>query len=445
MTKTLELDRRHAWHPYTQHATEVDPIVIERAKDASLFEEGGREILDLVSSWWTCTHGHSHPEINKALSAQADKFEHVMFAGFTHAPAATLAGKLSDVLPGSLNRVFFTDNGSTAVEVALKLSYQYWLNKDQDQRRLFLAFDGGYHGDTFGAMAVGKGSGFFTLFEDLMFEVNALPFPATWQGDADVLNKEAAALEALDGVLKSQGKNIAGLIIEPLIQGAGGMRMCRPEFISAMVARVQAQGIPVIFDEVATGFGRTGTLFALEQAGVVPDVICLSKGLTSGYMPMSVTVVRDEIFDAFLGDDFNRALAHGHSFTANPLACAVALRSLELFEEEKTLDRIAAINAQHMAFLEREKDNPLITRPRCTGTVMAFDLNLNPDLDPEAGAYKSGPSEYLRSYFVKSGLNIRPLGSTLYLMPPYCITPAELDRAYTGLLLGLEKSRETSS
>ena len=438
MSKILDLDRRHAWHPFTQHALEVDPIVITKAKDASLFDEEGREILDLVSSWWTCTHGHAHPEINKAICAQADQFEHVMFAGFTHAPAAELAAKLSAKLPGSLNRVFFSDNGSTSVEVALKLAYQYWLNKGEDKRRHFLAFDGAYHGDTFGAMAVGKGSGFFTLFQDLMFEVTALPYPETWRGDGEVSSKEDAALAALDKALGDKSGEIAGLIIEPLVQGAGGMRMCRPAFIHAMVERVQALGIPVIFDEVATGFGRTGTLFALEQAGVVPDVICLSKGLTSGYMPMSVTVARDEIFEAFLGDDFGRALAHGHSFTANPLACSVALRSLQLFDEEKTLERISVIEARHTAFLEGQKDNPLITRPRLTGTIMAFDLPL------EGDSYKSGPSEMLRSYFVKNGLNIRPLGPTIYLMPPYCITGSELDRAYQGILLGLEKFNEFS-
>ena len=438
MSRILDLDRRHAWHPYTQHATEIDPIVISRAQGASLFDEDGREILDLISSWWTCTHGHAHKEINKALCAQADRFEHVMFAGFTHPPAAELAARIAQVLPGSLNRVFYSDNGSTAVEVALKLAYQYWRNRHEDQRRLFLAFDGGYHGDTFGAMAVGRGSGFFSLFEDLMFEVTSLPYPECWIGDDEVAAKEAASLEALDMVLKEDGAKIAGLIVEPLVQGAGGMRMCRPEFLRAMVELVQAAGIPVIFDEVATGFGRTGTLFALEQAGVVPDVVCLSKGLTSGYMPMSVTVVRDEIFDAFLGDDFSRALAHGHSFTANPLACAVALRSLELFEEEKTLDKIAAISAQHQHFLESQCGHGKIERLRCVGSIMAFDLADGAD------GYKSEAGEFLRAYFLENGLNIRPLGSTIYLMPPYCVAEDELARAYAGIVDGLKAVAEMS-
>lgn len=432
MNSIRDLDRRHAWHPFTQHADENEPVVISRAHGASLFDDEGREILDLVSSWWTCTHGHAHPEINKALSSQADLFEHAMFAGFTHAPAAKLAGRLSELLPGSLNRVFFSDNGSTAVEVALKLSYQYWRNNGEDQRRLFIAFEGGYHGDTFGAMAVGKGSGFFSLFQDLMFEVTALPYPETWLGDDEVSRKEEMALAELDAVIERDGERIAGLIIEPLVQGAGGMRMCRPEFIAELVQRVQAAGIHVIFDEVATGFGRTGTLFALEQSEIVPDVICLSKGLTAGYMPMSVTVARDEIFEAFLGDDFGRALAHGHSFTANPLACSVGLRSLDLFEEERTLERISRINSQHKTFLDEQADHPLITCRRLRGSIMAFDLKGDED------GYKSASSEFLRDHFISNGFNIRPLGSTLYLMPPYCITEDQLARSYDGILDGID-------
>ncbi len=431
MSTVLELDRRHAWHPYTQHAQERDPIVISRARDASLFDEEGREILDLISSWWTCGHGHSHPEINKALCTQANNFEHAMFAGFTHRPAAELSARLAQILPGTLNRVFFSDNGSTAIEVALKLSYQYWRNQGEERRLRFLAFDGGYHGDTFGAMAVGKGSGFFSLFDELMFKVTALPFPDTWRGDDEIAAKEAIALEALDRELADGGIDISAMIIEPLLQGAGGMRMCRPEFLRLVTERVQAAGIPVIYDEVATGFGRTGTMFALEQAGVIPDIICLSKALTSGYMPMSVTVAKDEIFEHFLGDDFGRALAHGHSFTANPLACAVALRSLELFDEEHTLKKIAAISAQHERFLDERETSDNVIRLRCLGSILAFDLK-------DAGeGYKSGTSEFLRDYFLRRGLNIRPLGSTVYLMPPYCTTENELERAYSGILDGL--------
>ena len=242
-------------------------------------------------------------------------------------------------------------------------------------------------------MAVGSGSGFFSMFDELLFEVKTLSYPECWIGDEEISEKESAVLAALDALLNEFGDQIAGLIIEPLLQGAGGMRMCRPEFLRQLVERVQGVGIPVIFDEVATGFGRLGTLFAHAQAGIEPDIICLSKGLTSGYMPMSVTVVRDEIFEAFLGDDFARAFAHGHSFTANPLACAVALRSLELFEEEKTLDKIAVIAKSHEEFLEAQKDNPQITRRRCRGSIMAFDLVQGGD------GYKSEASEFLAGLF----------------------------------------------
>ena len=424
-------DRQHVWHPFTQHGTEGEPTVIVRAKGASLFDADGKEILDLVSSWWTCTHGHAHPRLNEALAKQADQFEHVMFAGFTHAPAVTLAESLARLLPGDLSRVFFSDDGSTSVEVALKIAYQYWINRGEPQRTMLLAFDGGYHGDTLGAMSVGRGSQMFSPFRELMCKVCVLPYPSTFEGDEAVEEREAGALSAFEALLADRGQTIAALIIEPLLQGAGGMRVCRPHFLKRLVETAQAAGVIVIFDEVLTGFGRTGTLFALEQAGVVPDLVCLSKGLTSGYMPLAVTVVREAIFEAFLGDSFDRALPHGHSFTANPLACAVALRSLDLFEEEQTLERIAAINARHQAMLADLQTRPDVTRPRVLGSILAFDVK-------GLGAYQSEESRALKAWFLAQGLNIRPLGSTLYLMPPYCITGDELSRAYAGLIAGLD-------
>ncbi len=431
--KILDADARHCWHPFTQHQTEAPPRVLVRARGASLFDETGGELLDLISSWWTCLHGHSHPQLVAALQAQAAEMAHVMFAGFTHQPAACLAAELAAVLPGDLNRVFFSDNGSTAVEVALKAAYQYWRNRGESQRRLFVSFDGGYHGDTLGAMSAGQGSGFFTLFNDLMCEVHSLPFAETWQGDLEVEEREAAALAHLEAFLAREGERVAALIIEPLLQGAGGMRMCRPAFLRAVVERARAANLLVIFDEVAVGFGRTGTLFACEQAAVTPDIICLAKGLTGGMMPMSVTVVRDAIFETFLGDDFARALAHGHSFTAHPLACAVARRSLALFDEEDTLgDKVARIARRHGEMLAHLASHPKVARPRQCGTVLAFDLALS-----ETG-YKSAASLALRDWYLQNGLNIRPLGPVVYLMPPYCITDDELSRAYDGLLAGLD-------
>jgi adenosylmethionine---8-amino-7-oxononanoate aminotransferase len=429
--EVLARDRRHVWHPFTQHGTEGDPVVITRAKGASLFDAEGNEILDLVSSWWTCTHGHAHPRLNAALTRQANLFEHVMFAGFTHQPAADLAAALAKLLPGDLSRVFFSDDGSTSIEVALKIAYQYWINVGEPRRRILVAFDGGYHGDTLGAMSLGRGSQMFSPFRELMCKVCVLPCPATFEGDDAAGEREAGALSAFEALLADRGQTLAALIIEPLLQGAGGMRLCRPSFLKRLVERAREAGILVIFDEVATGFGRTGTLFAMEQAGVVPDLVCLSKGLTAGYMPLAATVAREAIFQAFLGETFDRALPHGHSFTANPLACAVGLASLALFEEEKTLERIARINRRHRGMLAELVAREDVVRPRLLGSILAFDVNA-------AGGYWSAESRRLRDFYLDHGLNIRPLGPTLYLMPPYCITDEELSRAYAGIIEGLD-------
>jgi adenosylmethionine-8-amino-7-oxononanoate aminotransferase len=296
---------------------------------------------------------------------------------------------------------------------------------------VFISFDGGYHGDTLGAMSVGRGSGFFTLFRNMMCQVAVLPFPYTFEGDDAAEDREKGALVALEDRLWNGSHDVAALIIEPLLQGAGGMRMCRPEFLARLVDMAQSAGTLVIFDEVATGFGRTGTLFAMQQAGVVPDLVCLSKGLTSGYMPMAVTVARDKIFEAFLGEDFDKALPHGHSFTANPLACAVALRSLMLFAEEDTLQRISRIAARHRVMLGELRGREDVARTRLLGSILAFDLKGN-------GGYQSAQSRALQGWFLSRGLNIRPLGPTVYLMPPYCITDEELARAYAGLIEGLD-------
>ena len=432
MTDLIDLDRRHVWHPFTQHQTEADPIAVSHAKGASLFDGEGREILDLISSWWTITHGHSHPQLVDALAAQAATMSHVMFSGFTHEPAVRLATTLCETLGSPLSKVFFSDNGSTSVEVALKAAFHYWRNEGAPQRSQFIAFEGAYHGDTFGAMAVGKGSGFFSLYQDLLCEVHAVPFAATFIGDEDVEAREAAALTALDQVIASHGSEVAALIVEPLFQGAGGMRFCRPSFIKEVVERARQAGILVIFDEVAAGFGRTGSLFAHQQCGIKPDMLCLSKGLTAGMLPLSVTVFDARIFEAFLGDDFAKALAHGHSFTANPLACAVACRSLALFEEEDTLAKISRISTAHQRFAAALDRHDKVVRTRVCGSLLAFDLA------GDAGAYKSSASLALRDHYLAQGFNIRPLGGTVYLMPPYCITDDELSRAYDGLLRGLE-------
>ncbi len=421
-----ELDLRHVWHPFTQERTAPAPLPVARAKGASLFLEDGREILDLASSWWVNVHGHCHPAIADALARQARTLEHVIFAGFTHAPAARLAEALTRLLPRPLDRVFYSDNGSTAVEAALKMAFQSWRNRGEQGRPLFLAFQGGYHGDTFGAMSVGRSSGFYAPFEDVLLETRHTPFAETWLHDADVEEREAAALAELDAILDRDGSRLAGFIAEPLVQGAAGMRMCRPEFLRAVCGRVAAHGIPVILDEVMTGFGRTGTLFALEQAGVVPDIICLSKGLTGGFLPLAATVASTAIYQTFLGQDFSTAFAHGHSYTANPLGCAVALASLALFESERTLERIATIHHANLRWLNEVASMPGITRPRALGSIAAVNLG-------GEGDYHSSLGPELKARFLEWNLLVRPLGNVVYLMPPACITPEELTRAHAGI------------
>ena len=426
-----EKDRRYCWHPFTQHQTEPESPIITSAKGASLFDDKGNEILDMISSWWTSIHGHSNDELNKALAQQAKQVEHVMFAGFSHPSGINLAEKLAQRLPGDLNRTFYSDNGSTAVEIALKIAYQYWNNKGQEKRTKFLAFDGAYHGETVGAMSVGKGCKFFDLFNGLTFDVKTLPYAHTYHGDETIAEREVEALKEIKETIKKYKHEIAALIVEPLMQGASGIRLCRPEFMKEVTEFAQGEGLLVIYDEVAVGFGRTGHLFACQKIGVTPDLICLSKGLTAGYLPMSVTVATDRVYDVFLSDDIERGFLHSHSFCANPLACAVALKSLEMFEDNNVLGQIAHIEKQHIAFLEVLKSHHKVFKPRIMGSVIAFDLS------EEKGAYKNSESEALREWFLNNGLNIRPIGSVVYLMPPYCITDEQLQRAYDGIIEGL--------
>ncbi|AWJ86046.1 adenosylmethionine--8-amino-7-oxononanoate transaminase (plasmid) [Azospirillum sp. TSH58] len=423
---TIALDRRHVWHPFTQAQTAPEPLAVTHGQGVSLFTEDGREILDLISSWWVNLHGHAHPAIAGAIAEQAHRLEQVIFADFTHSPAARLAARLAEVLPGDLDRVFFSDNGSTAVEVALKLAWQYWRNKGEGQRRRFLAFEGSYHGDTFGAMAAGVGSGFYEPFHELLFAVDRMPYPATWDADPEVEAKEAAALDWLDRWLAANGAEMVAVIIEPLVQGASGMRFCRPEFLRAMAARVRTAGGLVIFDEVMTGFGRTGALFASHKAGVAPDLICLSKGLTGGFLPLSVTACGAAVYEAFLGAGFDRAFAHGHSFTANPLGCAAALASLDLTTSAETAANLARIEGRHRAAIAALSSHPKLSRGRVMGTIAAIEVT-------DAQGYTAAVGQTLKRFFLERGLLLRPLGPVIYLLPPYCVTDGQLDRAYAAI------------
>ena len=421
----LALDRRHLWHPFTQAATAPDPIVVRSARGARLTAADGREYLDLISSWWVTLHGHGNPVIAEAIARQAGELEQVIFAGFTHAPAVELAARLAGALPAGLERVFFSDDGSTSVEVALKLAWQYWRNQGQARTR-FAAFAGGYHGDTLGAMSAGQGSGFYRPFAELLLPIDLLPFPATFDGDPDVEATEAASLAALDGWLDRHAADGVALIMEPLVQGAGGMKMCRPGFVRAVADRLTAAGVLLILDEVMTGFGRTGAAFASLKCGVTPDLICLSKGLSGGFLPLAATVCRPAVYEAFLGGDFGRAFAHGHSFTANPLGCAAGLASLDLLQAPETVRRLALIESVHRA-RQPGLARAGLTGARICGTIAAVEFGgAERDYDAALG-------QKLKAFFLERGLLIRPLGPVVYLLPPYCIGEDELNVAYDAI------------
>ncbi|NJN11225.1 MAG: adenosylmethionine--8-amino-7-oxononanoate transaminase [Richelia sp. RM2_1_2] len=414
------------WYPFTQAKTSPPPLKVKSARGIWLELEDGRKIMDCISSWWVNIHGHSHPKIAEAIYHQAQKLEQVIFAGFTHQPAETLAEKLIKRLPEGLNRVFYSDNGSTAVEVALKMAYQYWVNQNQ-QRQKFIAFQGAYHGDTFGAMSVGSRSLFSQVFSSMLFKVDFSPFPETYIGDSDIEQKEEVVLSLLKETLERNCQEYAGIIIEPLVQGAGGMRMCRVEFLQKLQQVVKQFDILLIFDEVMTGFGRTGEWFACLKSQVTPDIICLSKGITGGFLPLSVTVCSEKIYDAFYSDDPIKTLYHGHSYTANPLGCAAALASLELMVENQP--SFSSMEAKHLKYLEELKDNYKVEKLRVTGTIAAMDV-----VSTEKSGYLNKVSLEIREKSLERGLLLRPLGNVLYIMPPYCITDEELSSVYDSIL-----------
>ncbi len=416
-------DNATIWHPLTQHQITPLPIPIVRGEGAYLIDASEKRYLDLVSSWWVNIHGHAEPTIAKAIYDQALKIEQVIFAGFTHEPAVTLAEKLLKLLPANFSKVYFSDNGSTAVEVALKMAYQYWRNQGDTKRSRFIAFNNAYHGDTFGAMAVSKESFYFKQFADLLFAVDMFDYPGTWISDDSIEEKEQHTLAKLSAHLEKHANETAALIIEPLVQGSGGMNMCRPIFLQQLVALVKSYDVLVIYDEIMTGFYRTGELFACLKSETIPDIICLSKGLTGGFLPLSVTVCHETIYQAFLGSDYTKALGHSHSYSANPLGCAAALASLVLLQRDKTIEQVKLIEQIHREELANLADCTRIEKIRFCGTIAAFDLVLPAD-------YGSSASVKLRERFLKHGLIIRPLGNIVYILPPYCISEDDLRRAY---------------
>lgn len=387
------------WHPYTQMLTAPAPLPIVRGEGVWLYTEDGRRILDGISSWWVNIHGHSHPKLNAALAAQARELEHVVFAGCTHRPAVELAERLTEILPKGLARVFYSDNGSTAVEVALKLALQYWRNLGQVTRTRFITLHNAYHGDTVGAMSASEDSIFTQAFSTMMFPV-----------------ERVRGLDDMEQRLRDAGDAIAAVLIEPMLQGAGGMIVWPAEFVAGVRRLCDKYKTLLIADEVLTGFGRTGKMFACEHAGITPDIICLSKALTAGYLPLGVTAATSGVYDAFLSDDRAKTFFHGHSYTANPLACAVAIASLNLFREEPVLDRVSRLEHQL-----RDGFEPL----RALGDVRVIGGVAAVELISDKPGYLDGIGPRLAAAFLERGLLLRPLGNVVYFMPPYCITESE--------------------
>jgi adenosylmethionine-8-amino-7-oxononanoate aminotransferase len=428
-TSLAARDAAVVWHPYTQMKTRPDPLAIVRGEGVYLYTEDGRRILDGISSWWVNIHGHSHPRLNEAIAAQARSLEHVIFAGCTHRPAVELAERLVAVLPAGLARIFYSDNGSTAVEVATKMAVQYWLNRGEPERRRFVALHHAYHGDTVGTMSVSETSVFTQAFEPLLFPVERAHAPYCYRCPLGLERPSCsiACLGDLEAALSRLGSQAAAVIVEPMLQGAGGMIMWPAEFLAGVRRLCDRFGVLMIADEVLTGFGRTGRMFACNHADVSPDIICLSKALTAGYLPMAVTAATEAVYAAFLSDDRSKTFFHGHSFTANPLACAVALASLDLFQSTDALARIARLEAQLKARLEPLRALPIVGDVRVLGGVGAIELVSDKETK-QAGGYLDDIGRRLSAEFLARGVLLRPLGNVLYVMPPYVITDTEVDQ-----------------
>lgn len=425
-----ERDQACVWHPYTQMLNQPPPMAIVKAKGVYLYTDDGRQILDGISSWWVNIHGHSHPKLNAALAKQADELEHVIFAGCTHRPAVELAERLVELLPDGLTRVFYSDDGSTAVEVALKLAVQYWHNRGDEARRTFISLDHAYHGDTVGAMSVSEASSFTSPFSSMLFPVVRANDPYCYHCPVglDRAHCKIDCLESLETHLKNNDGTVAGVIVEPMLQGAGGMVAWPSEFLAGVRTLCDRYGTLMIADEVLTGFGRTGRMFACEHAAVTPDIVCLSKGLTAGYLPMGVTAATESVYEAFLSEDRQKTFFHGHSYTANPLACAVGIASLDIFRDENVLGRIARLEGQLREGFERLRDLPRVGDVRVIGGVGVVELE-SKLANYQGGGYFDEVGPKLARAFLERNILIRPLGNVVYFMPPYVISDQETAQA----------------
>lgn len=425
-----EKDRNFVWHPYTQMKDAFPHIVIESGEGAYLFDDKGNKYIDAVASWWVNLHGHAHPYLAQAINKQFAKIEQVIFAGFTHSPAVSLAEKLLNHLPRNQSKVFYSDDGSTAVEVALKMAFQYWNNKDEKRTKL-IALEGAYHGDTFGSMSVSARNAFTAPFQPYLFDVEFVDFPSA----------ESNTLAQLENIFSKD--DVAAFIFEPLIQGTSGMKMYAPEMLEKMIALCKKYDVISIADEVFTGFFRTGKFFACDFQKQQPDIFCLSKGLTGGVMPLGITTCTEKIYEAFLSDgsDKVKTFFHGHSYTANPLACAVALASAELLEREETQNNIKRISENHKRFvkelrlLDYARSDNRVKDVRCFGTILAVEFT------GDAGYFSVMRNE-LYQFFISKGILIRPLGNVIYLVPPYCISDEDLEYIYSAIIERIERMKD---
>jgi len=417
----VERDLKVIWHPYTQMKTALPPVPIVRGEGACLYDENGKRYIDAVSSWWVNIHGHAHPYIAQKVAEQLNKLEHVIFAGFTHESAVELAERLLAILPSNQQKAFYSDNGSTAVEVAIKMCLQYWHNPGINRTKI-LAFNNAYHGDTFGAMAVSGRSAFTAAFDNLLFEVEFIDTP------------NESNIEGLKSQISNLKSELSCFIFEPLVQGASGMLMYEAQYLDELMVHCRKEGILLIADEVFTGFGRTGKPFACDHVSVQPDIMCFSKGLTGGTMAFGLTTCTQQIFDAFLSDDRLKTLFHGHSYTANPVACSAGLASLDLFLDPATQQNIDHITESHRQFALKIKDHPKIRTTRQTGTILAMEWETGSDT-----SYFNTLRDHLYQYFLEAGIILRPLGNIIYILPPYCITDEQLNYIYAKIESALDE------
>lgn len=409
-------DLQSIWHPFTPQFNMQPPIALVSGEGTLLFDDDGNAYIDGISSWWVNLHGHSNKYISSKIAAQLKKLEHAIFSGFTHEPAVELAERLLGHLP-VMNKLFYSDDGSTSVEVALKMAFQFWHNSDQIKPKI-IAFENAYHGDTFGAMSVGARNVFNLAFDKMLFDVIHIPVP--------INGEEEKSFQAMDVALLDS--NVAAFIFEPLVQGAGGMVMYEAAALDQLLEKCKSKNILCIADEVMTGFGRTGKMFATDSCKIKPDIICLSKGLTGGFLPLGVTLCSEKIYAAFLSSDKYKTFFHGHSYTANPIACTAALASLDLLEKENTWIRINELKDGMDRARAKFEKYVSVKQARCCGTILAIEVRSN-----ETTSYLNPLADTVNEFFIKRGVILRPLGNIIYFLPPYCITEMEFKKVIDSI------------